>query len=307
MSKVNLKKLRIGVIMGGLSSERAISLLTGKSIEKTLKENGHKVFGIDINSRSFKKVIDAKIDIAIIALHGTYGEDGVTQGILEFLGIPYTGSGVLASALGMNKIMSKQIFDANNIPNAKWTVINSEKDVKKIKLAYPLVFKPAEEGSAVGITIVKTKNDAVKAYKTAAKYGKTVLVEKFIKGVEISVSVLGNDRVLPIIEIKPVNEFYDYEAKYTKGMSDHIIPAGISKKAYKKAEETALKVHKCLMCRDLSRIDMIVKGDEVCVLETNTLPGMTGLSLFPEAAKAAGISFYELLVIFVKNALERKK
>jgi D-alanine-D-alanine ligase len=307
MSKLNLKKLRIGVIMGGLSSEREISLLTGRSIVKTLKANGHRVAAIDLNTRSLKKVINAGIDVAIIALHGTYGEDGVIQGILEFLGIPYTGSGVLASALGMNKIMSKQVFDSNGIPNAKWTVINSVKEAGNIKIPYPLVFKPSEEGSAVGVVIVKSKKDAAAAYKKAAKYGKTVLVEKYIKGVEISVPVLGDDRVLPIIEIVPANEFYDYDAKYTAGKSSHIIPARISKKAYKKAGEIALKVHKCLMCRDLSRTDIIVSGSGMYVLETNTLPGMTDLSLYPEAAKAAGISFYELLMIFVKNAVERKR
>ena len=306
MSRTNLKNLKIGVLMGGLSSEREISLLTGRSMVKTLKEHGHKVAAIDIDTRSFKKVIDAGIDVALIALHGTYGEDGVTQGILEFLGIPYTGSGVLASALGMNKIMSKQIFEANNITTAKWDVVRSEKDVKGLKLQYPVVFKPASEGSAVGVTIVKSRKEAIKAYKKASKYGKTVLAEKFIKGTEISVPVLGNDRVLPIIEIVPAKEFYDYEAKYTEGGAKHIIPARISKKALKKAGETALKVHNCLMCRDLSRTDMIVSGDNVYVLETNTLPGMTHLSLYPDAAKAAGISFYELLMIFIKNAVERK-
>jgi D-alanine-D-alanine ligase len=207
----------------------------------------------------------------------------------------------------MNKVMSKQIFDVNKIPTAKWTIVRSEKDVKGIKMSYPLVFKPSCEGSAVGVTIVKSKKDAIKALKKASKYGKTVLVEKYIKGTEISVPVLGNDRVLPIIEIVPANEFYDYDAKYTAGKSEHIIPARISKKAYKKAGETALKVHNCLMCRDLSRTDMIVAGDEVYVLETNTLPGMTSLSLYPDAAKAAGISFYELLLIFIKSAMERKE
>lgn len=306
MSEINLKKLRIGVIMGGLSSEREISLLTGGSIVKTLKENGCRVIALDVKTRSFKNIIDAKIDCAIIALHGTYGEDGVVQGILEFMGIPYAGSGVLASALGMDKIMSKQVFEANNIKTPGWAVVETEKQVKALKLGYPLVFKPYAEGSAVGVTIAKTAAEGIKAFKKAVKFGKKVLVEKFIKGVEISVPVLGNDRPLPIIEIVPQNEFYDYDAKYTAGKSTHIIPARISKKAYKNAEKTALLVHNCLGCRDLSRTDMIIQEDEAYVLETNTLPGMTALSLYPEAAKAAGISFYELLMIFVKKAMERK-
>jgi D-alanine-D-alanine ligase len=306
MRKANLKNLRIGVIMGGLSSEREISLLTGAAIVKELKKHGHDVAGIDLDSRNIDKIARAGIDAAIIALHGTYGEDGVIQGILEFLGIPYAGSGVLASALGMNKTMSKQIFEFNNIPTPAWELIGSVAEIKGLKLKYPLVFKPEAEGSAVGVTIVKTKKDAAKAYEKAAASGKRVLVEKFIKGIEITVSVLGEDRVLPIIEIVPKNEFYDYESKYTTGGSRHIIPARISKKNRKTASDLAIKVHKALMCRDLSRTDMIVAGGGVFVLETNTLPGMTSLSLYPDAAKAAGISFYELIMIFIKNALERK-
>jgi D-alanine-D-alanine ligase len=158
----------------------------------------------------------------------------------------------------------------------------------------------------VGVVIAKNRKEGQKAYKKAAKYGKYVLVEKYIKGVEISVPVLGNDKVLPMIEIVPANAFYDYEAKYTAGKSTHIIPARISAAARRKAAKTALKVHNCLMCRDLSRTDMIVAGGEVYVLETNTLPGMTSLSLYPEAAKAAGIGFYELLCGFIKSAMERK-
>jgi D-alanine-D-alanine ligase len=306
MSKVNLMKLRIGVLMGGLSSERAISLLTGRSIIKTLKERGHRVIPIDIDGRSFQKVIKAKIDVAVLALHGTYGEDGVTQGILEFLGIPYTGSGVMASAIGMNKVMSKQVFDANKIPTPRWAILEKPGDVSRIKMKFPLVFKPCSEGSAVGVTIVKNRKQAAAAYKKASKYGNRVLIEKYIKGVEISVPVLGSDRVLPVIEIVPANEFYDYQAKYTAGRSTHIIPARLSAKMRKKAGDIALRVHNALMCRDYSRTDMIAAGGGVYVLETNTLPGMTSLSLYPEAAKAAGIGFYDLLVIFIKNALERK-
>jgi D-alanine-D-alanine ligase len=305
MRKMNLKKLRIGVIMGGLSSERAISLLTGGSIVKTLKEHGHTVVPIDIKSRSFSNVVSARVDVALIALHGTYGEDGVTQAMLEFLGIPYAGSGVLASALGMNKIMTKRVLEAGGINTPRWSVVGHERDIAKIGLKYPLVFKPAAQGSAVGVTIVKDKKQAARAYRKAAKYGKQVLVEEYIKGVEISVPVLGNDRALPIIEIVPANEFYDYEAKYTAGRSTHIIPGRIGKKAYKNAQKTALQVHNALMCRDLSRTDMIIKGGKAYVLETNTLPGMTALSLYPEAAKKAGIGFYELLVRFIKSAMER--
>lgn len=303
---MNLKDLKIGVLMGGLSSEREISLKSGSAIYNELKKHNHRVVAIDINKRSFEKVTRAKIDIAVIALHGTYGEDGVIQGILEFLGIPYTGSGVLGSALGMNKIVTKQLFEYNKIPTPKWCVIENLKDIKKIKIEFPLVFKPSAEGSAIGVSIVKNKKDVKKAFSEAAKYSKKILVEKYIKGTEISVPVLLNN-ALPVIEIIPKNQFYDYTSKYTQGMSEHVIPARINKMAYKKAQLYAVMAHNVLNCRDFSRIDMIVRGSDIFVLEVNTLPGMTSLSLFPESAKYYGISFYELILIFIKAALERKK
>ncbi|MCX7698504.1 MAG: D-alanine--D-alanine ligase [Candidatus Goldbacteria bacterium] len=303
---MNLKNIKIGVIMGGLSSERAISLKSGMAMYNELKKHNHKVVAIDIKERNINKILKEKIDVALLALHGTYGEDGVIQGILEFHGIPYTGSGVLGSALGMNKIIAKQLFSYNGIPTPKWCVVENINDIEKIKMKFPLVFKPNAEGSAIGVSIVNNKNDAKKAYKKAARYGNKVLVEKYIKGIEISVPVL-LDKALPIIEIIPKKQFYDYTAKYTKGMSEHRIPARINGTAYKKAQYYALKAHKVLECRDYSRIDMIVRGNNVFVLEVNTLPGMTSLSLFPESARYYGISFYELLLIFINSALKRKK
>jgi len=303
---MQLKDLKIGVLMGGLSNEREISLKSGGAVYNELKKHNHRVVAIDINKRSFENVLKAKIDVAVIALHGTYGEDGVIQGILEFLGIPYTGSGVLGSALGMNKIVAKQLFEYNKIPTPKWCVIETLKDIKKIKIKFPLVFKPSAEGSAIGVSIVNNKEDVKKAFYEAAKYSKKILVEKYIKGTEISVPVLLN-KALPVIEIIPRQQFYDYTAKYTQGMSEHIIPARINKTAYKKAQLYAVKAHNVLNCRDFSRIDMIVSGKDIFVLEVNTLPGMTSLSLYPESAKYYGISFYELILIFIKAALERKK
>jgi|DewCreStandDraft_4_1066084.scaffolds.fasta_scaffold02252_21 D-alanine-D-alanine ligase len=303
---MQLKDLKIGVLMGGLSNEREISLKSGGAVYNELKKHNHRVVAIDINKRSFENVLKAKIDVAVIALHGTYGEDGVIQGILEFLGIPYTGSGVLGSALGMNKIVAKQLFEYNKIPTPKWCVIETLKDIKKIKIKFPLVFKPSAEGSAIGVSIVNNKEDVKKAFYEAAKYSKKILVEKYIKGTEISVPVLLN-KALPVIEIIPRQQFYDYTAKYTQGMSEHIIPARINKIAYKKAQLYAVKAHNVLNCRDFSRIDMIVSGKDIFVLEVNTLPGMTSLSLYPESAKYYGISFYELILIFIKAALERKK
>lgn len=303
---MKLKHIKIGVLMGGLSSEREISLKSGMAIYNELKKHNHNVTAIDINKREIGNILKQKIDVAFLALHGTYGEDGVMQSILEFHGIPYTGSGVIGSVLGMNKIIAKQLFEYNKIPTPEWCVIEKLKDINEIKIKFPLVFKPCAEGSAIGVSIVNNIKDAKKAFLNASKYGKKVIVEKYIKGTEISVPVL-LDNVLPVIEIIPENQFYDYEAKYSPGMSEHRIPANISRSACKKAEFYALKVHKVLECRDYSRIDMIVKGKDVYILEVNTLPGMTSLSLFPESARHYGISFYELLIVLIKAALERKK
>jgi D-alanine-D-alanine ligase len=299
-----LKNLRIAVVMGGLSSERKVSLSTGGSIYKELKKHGHKVTAIDINSRSIAKIVKAKPDVVINALHGTYGEDGAMQGILEFLGIPYTGSGVMACGVALNKAKTKEVLANYGVKMAKGAVITKKEEIKNLKLGYPMVFKPIAEGSAVGVYIVKNYREALRDFPKALKFCGRVLAEQFIKGTEISVPVLGRV-VLPIIEIVPANEFYDYDAKYTPGKSEHIIPARISKKAYRDAASQAIIAHEALECRDLSRVDFIVKGDKAYFLEINTLPGMTPVSLFPDSARAAGISFYNLIMILIKNALKR--
>jgi D-alanine-D-alanine ligase len=297
------KKTRIGVIMGGLSSEREISLLSGVAIVRELESRGENVVAIDINTRSVSKIEKAGLDVALIALHGTFGEDGVIQGILEFLGIPYTGSGVMASAMGMNKVMTKEILAFNKLPTAPWQVLDKKSELQGLKIKYPVVFKPVSEGSSVGVYIIKDKKDASKYFKKTRKFG-PVLAEEFIKGTEITAPVF-DGKVLPLIEIVAANEFYDYESKYTAGMSKHIIPARITKAEEKLARQTALAVHERLGCRDYSRVDMIVSSGKVSVIEINTLPGMTSLSLFPDAAKKAGISFYEILMTLVDNALSR--
>jgi len=301
----NLKQLKIGVLMGGLSSERAISLMTGKGVYNELKKNGHNVVSLDIDSYSLDKIIKSKIDVAFIALHGTYGEDGVIQGILEFLRIPYTGSGVLASALAMNKEKTQEILEYNGIAVPEWTVIKEKQELNKIKIKYPVVLKPVCEGSAVGVFIVKNLKEAKNKFLKVKKFGGAVMVQKYIEGTEISVPILG-EKVLPIIEIIPANKFYDYDAKYTPGKSKHIIPARITSDITKKAGAIAKKVHELLGCKDMSRTDIIVQGNKLYVLETNTIPGMTAVSLLPEAAKAAGISFYEMIVILLKRTLGRK-
>ncbi|MEI7542047.1 MAG: D-alanine--D-alanine ligase [bacterium] len=304
MAKKVTKKLRIGVIMGGLSSEREISLKSGEAIVKELKARGENVVAIDLNSRSIDKIVKAKIDAAFIALHGTYGEDGAIQGILEFLKIPYTGSGIMASAVGMNKIMTKKIITFYGLATAAWQVLDKKEELKQLELKFPVVFKPEAEGSSVGVYIVKNKKEAEKLFSKTRKYGR-VLVEEYIKGTEISVPVF-LDKTLPIIEIVPANEFYDYESKYTAGMSEHIIPARLTAAETKLAEKTALMVHRALECRDYSRVDMIVRKGVAFVIEVNTHPGMTSLSLVPDSAKKAGLSFYELIMTLINKAMERK-
>ncbi len=298
----DLKKVKVVVLCGGLSSERKVSLVTGRAMYEELKKNGHSVTLADVDSRSLSKIEGLKADVVLNGLHGTYGEDGVMQGILDFLGVPYAGSGVTGSSVAMDKILSKEIMKANGILTPVWQVIGR---ADELKIKYPVVLKPAAEGSAVGVFIVKNKKEAAAAFTKAKKYG-DVLAEAYIKGREISVPVLGG-RALPAIEIVPKNEFYDYDAKYTPGQSEHIIPARIGAKLLRQAGAVALKVHGVLRCRDFSRTDMIVKGGRLYVLETNTLPGMTGTSLFPESAKAAGISFYALLCEMIKSALRGKK
>ncbi len=306
MNKNNLKKLKIGILMGGLSSEREISLNTGQAIYDELKKNKLNAKKVFINNRNLNWLLKENYDLYINALHGTYGEDGVIQGILDFMGKPYTGSGFLTSAIAMNKIKTKEILSFYRINTPEWQVIENKKDIDKIKLKYPLVFKPEAEGSAVGVYIIKNKKEAYQKFENVKRLSKKILVEKYIKGVEISVPVL-EGKSLPIIEIVPANEFYDYDAKYTRGKSTHIIPARIKKNVYKKARKIAESIFKILECRDLVRIDMIVRGKEIFVLEVNTLPGMTSVSLFPESAKKAGISFYNLLLRLIKAAIKRSR
>ncbi|HDT14769.1 MAG TPA: D-alanine--D-alanine ligase [Firmicutes bacterium] len=302
--KKKFKELVIGVLMGGMSEEREISLISGRAAASELRKNGHTVKMVDVDRNSVEKIKKAGIDVAFPVLHGRYGEDGIMQGILEFIGIPYTGSGVAASAIAMNKIKTKQIMKAAGIPTPKWMVMCGRDGFKKTGLKYPLVFKPEDGGSAVDVAIVKNVSQARKSFEKISSGGRAVLVEEYIKGTEITVPVL-LDRTLPIIEIVPQNEFYDYDAKYTKGKSTHIIPARISEKTRYEASALALKLHRELGCRDYSRVDMMVRGGRCYVLEINTLPGMTDVSLFPEAARAAGISFYKLIITLIKEAVKR--
>ncbi len=251
-------------------------------------------------------------DVVFIAMHGPGGEDGKIQGLLDTLRIPYTGSGVLASALAMNKVMSKRLLRAVGIPVPRDMVIARGDDVSDLidrvskSLGWPVIVKPNEQGSTIGMSIVRRSEDLGEAIKLALRYDRVALIEEYIQGVEITAGLIGNEnpRVLPLIEIVTPTGFYDYEAKYKAGGSEHIIPARIPDELTRKAQAIAAQVHAELGCRGMSRVDMMGRGDEIFVLEANTIPGMTPTSLLPQAAEAAGIGFGELLDEIIQLAVK---
>lgn len=292
------KKMKIGVLMGGLSREREISLKTGTAILKALHEKGYDVHGMDVGHDIAGALIWEKIECAFIALHGRFGEDGAIQGMLELMRIPYTGSGVLASALAMHKIVSKKIFLCEKIPTPSYEVFyrrEIEKNLKRgIPLPLPVVVKPAREGSTIGISVVRKEEEFLPALKQAGECDEEILVEEFMKGKEITVGIL-DETPLPIIEIAPRSGFYDYRSKYTKGETQYIIPARLPEEKYLQAQEVSLKAFKTLGCSGCVRVDVMTDGDgNPFVIDVNTMPGMTETSLVPQAARHAGISFGDL-------------
>lgn len=301
------KKLTIAVLRGGISAEREVSLNSGRQVIKALKNLGYKYFVYDPKTDLSKLIKDKnKIDVVLPILHGPFGEDGTIQGLLELLKLPYAFSNVTASALGINKSLQKQLFIQNNIPSPKYQLLKNKKE--KIKIKLPFVVKPNIQGSSVGVTIVRYKKDVPKALNKAFKYDHEVLVEEYIKGLEITVGVLGKGedaKALPVVEIVPKSEFFDFTAKYD-GTTQEVVPARIPASLATKAQNLALKVHKLIGCSGVTRVDMIVKKSKgpINVLEINTIPGMTRESLIPKAARAAGISFEELINQLIKIALK---
>jgi D-alanine-D-alanine ligase len=300
-----MKSKKIGVLFGGLSAEREVSLKSGAAVHQALVAQGYNAVAIDVG-RDLADVLKREgVEAAFIALHGRYGEDGCVQGLLELLQIPYTGSGVLASALAMHKRFSKQSFTASDILTAPFRCYRRGETVNIANLPFglPLVVKPVQEGSSVGITIVKDETQLAAALEEAFRYDDEILVEQYIKGQEVQVGIL-NDTPIGAIEIVPKNEFYDFEAKYTDGMAEHIFPARLEPSLYKKAQQIGLAAHRALGCSGYSRVDLLVTPDGDCyVLEVNTLPGMTALSLLPEiAAKGAGLSFEALVSRIIESA-----
>lgn len=294
--------MNIGVLMGGLSKERDISLKSGKAVSKALKDAGYeKVKDIDVNEDLALKLRDLKIDVVFNALHGRYGEDGAVQGLLETMKIPYTGSGVLSSAMAMDKTVSKRLFASNGIPTPDFLIAGAQKPkevlnrVKSAGLKWPLVIKPACEGSTIGLQISNDEEDFEGLYSEALKFDDHLIIEKFIKGRELTVGIL-NGEPLPLVEIVPKKGIFDYAAKYTKGLTDYYVPARVDKMISEKAQEIAGRVFELLKCSGFARVDFIMNDKkELFVFELNSIPGMTSTSLVPMAAKEAGMSFEKLV------------
>ncbi|NJD92167.1 MAG: D-alanine--D-alanine ligase [Geobacter sp.] len=300
----NIKNMRVGVLMGGLSAEREVSLKSGAGVLKALVDAGYDAVGIDVGRDLAARLVAEQVEAAFICLHGRYGEDGSVQGLLELMGIPYTGSGVLASALAMDKIFAKKIFAASGLTITPYVVLRQGDKVTADALPFPLpvVVKPSREGSSVGVSIVKSAKDLQQAIDEAFSYDREILLEQYVKGREIQVGIL-DGKGIGAIEIVPKNEFYDFEAKYTDGMATHILPAPMPAEQYASLLKAGEKAHACLGCSGYSRVDFIVTPDfNQYILEVNTLPGMTALSLLPEIAQGAGISFTELVERIIFSA-----
>ncbi len=302
-----LKTKKIGVLCGGSSQEREISLKTGDAVYKALAFLGLNVSKLDVDRDIALRLAKERIDLAFIALHGKLGEDGTIQGLLEMVGIPYTGSGVLASALALDKVYTKKVFSYHNLPMAKYKVLEKRVETPGDilgELDYPVIVKPAREGSTIGVSIVQESNGLDSAINIAFGYGDKILIEEYIQGKEITVGVLG-DEPLPVIEIVPKTTFYDYRAKYEPGMSKHIVPAKLPREQYELAQSLALSAHRALGCRGATRVDMVMDGEgKIYLLEINTIPGMTETSLLPEAAAVVGMDFKQLVVKILSYALD---
>lgn len=306
-----MKKIKVTVLMGGKSAEHEVSLASGKEVLKHLSPQKYEAFQvlIDKQGQGWQTLVQQKPDVVFLALHGPFGEDGTIQGLLEFLGLPYTGSKVLASALGMDKILSRKIWQQAKIEVVPSFVLYENNPQHKFlkKWPYPFVVKPYAQGSSVGVSVVHKKEELGKALNSAFSYGKKVVVEKYIRGMEITCGVIGSKKplALPLVEIIPKHEFFDYACKYTPGMSEEIVPARIDKKTTRKIQQMAVKAYKILGCQGFARIDgFFGNNDKIYLSEVNTVPGLTANSLLPKEAKAAGISFPQLLDKIINDALE---
>ncbi|MCE5252381.1 D-alanine--D-alanine ligase [bacterium] len=308
--------MNIAVFKGGSSREREVSLMSGDSIYAALQQAGHTVTAYDVAWEgkntllpAIDEIVRKRIDVVFLALHGGLGENGGIQGLLEAAGIPYTGSGITASAVAMDKDLSKAIFRYHDIPTAPWIAGSPETITPSRVLAdigYPCVVKPADQGSTIGVVVVRDPSRLEEAIATASPYTEKVMVEQYISGKELSVPILG-ETALPVIEIRPSHEIYDYTCKYTSGMSEYFVPAPIPANLAEEITGYALKVFAVLGLRDIARIDFRLDADgrPLC-FEANTLPGMTNTSLVPKSAAKAGIDFPGLVTRITEQAYQRK-
>lgn len=308
-----LKDKKIGILMGGLSRERDISMRSGENCLAALQKLGYNAVGIDVG-RDVGEVLGRQgIEIAFLALHGKYGEDGSIQGLLEVQGIPYTGSGVMASALAMNKVLSKQLAVFHEVPTPDFIVTGCDRDSRAVcdsaieKMEFPFMVKPCEEGSSFGVTKVDDSEGLSRAVDINCRDYEAVMVEEYIDGDEITVGLLETESdllALPVLQLVPKSDFYDYEAKYTEGETEFILPADIPPETAKLSQELAKKVHNALGCRGFSRVDFMVDRQGVPQFtEINTLPGMTDTSDLPAQARQAGYSYERLVEIMLETAL----
>tara|TARA_Y100000590_G_C15719515_1_gene1013057 strand:+ start:1724 stop:2641 length:918 start_codon:yes stop_codon:yes gene_type:complete len=305
--------LNISILYGGVSTEHTISIQTGLAVAEAIKD----IYNLDminlnkeINQYPHKLLAS---DLVFNALHGGDGENGNIQSYLDIHHIPYTGSGAKASKIAMDKNISKHIAQSIDVPTPRWVLVKKELDDDPIlhkhftsQFAYPYIIKPSSEGSTYGLSIVNNESDLNDAIEVAAKFGKEILIEEYIKGKELTVGIL-NGKPLPIIEIKPKNNLYDFECKYNAGMSEYIVPAELPDAITRKISDDAIKIYNAIGCRHYARADFLLnKENEHYFLEMNTLPGMTSTSLFPKAAKSAGLEFSELIDTIIKIAIMEK-
>lgn len=316
--------LDITVVCGGISTEREVSLRSGAAVFDALRNAGFKnVKLFDLTKNNLSELLCSGTELAFLVLHGKGGEDGCIQGALELAGIPYVGSGVLASAICMNKISTKRVLESAGLPTSPFCTLSSADGLTteqtaeflKEKVGLPMVLKSPEQGSSIGVVIVHKEEDMAAAIEEVYRYGDELLAEKFLDGVEITLPIIGTPgreregfenglKALPIIEITSEREFYDFTAKYTQGLCHHIIPARISEEDAEKVRQIGLKAYKVLGCRSLTRLDFIIDRNlGPMIIEANTLPGMTSMSLVPDAGRAAGISFEDLVTLIVEMSI----
>lgn len=301
---------RVGVIMGGSSGEREVSLRSGEAVARALESRGYRVIRIvlgDSPEVASRAIEEARIDVAFIALHGRFGEDGCIQGALELMGIPYTGSGVLASALAMDKLKAKELFRLHNVPTPPYYTVSSTDDLADIEsihgaFGFPVIVKPRGEGSSLGVRKAMSHHELTRAVEEALDLDDVVIVERYIQAMEVNVGLL-DGKPLGAIEIAPKSGIYDYEAKYTAGMTEYFMPARLPATRYKGVLNLAERAAKALGCTGPCRVDLLVtQGENEYVLEVNSLPGMTETSLLPKIANAAGYDFEELCETILTTA-----